>query len=80
MRAQGRTLIPFKPAALSVADRELAESHVLDPHRPEAMSKRFVRARRQVVPVRTATSTALLLASIGALAWRRARERLRTKY
>jgi phospholipase D1/2 len=74
MRPQGKTLVPFKPPALSVADRELAETHVLDPHRPEAMAKSFVRALRQVAPVRTAAFATLALACTGVLAWHWARE------
>jgi hypothetical protein len=70
MRPQGKTLVPFKPPALSVADRELAKTHVLDPHRPEAMAESFVRALRQVAPVRTAAFAALALACIGVLTWR----------
>lgn len=70
MRAQGRTLKPFDPPALSQAERTLAETHALDPHEPEAMSESFVRALRQVAPLRMAGIAALVLAGAAVFAWR----------
>ncbi len=53
-RPVGRSLAPFEPPALSAAERALAESHLLDPDRPEAMDGDFRAYRRMVTPGRAA--------------------------
>lgn len=72
-RSSGPTLVPFNPPELSEAERELAETHALDPHRPEAMAKTFVRALRLLPPLRVAMAAALVAAGAGVVAWRWAR-------
>lgn len=79
MRTQGRTLIPFDPPSLSEADRKMAETHALDPHRPEAMAESFIQALRQIAPLRMAGVATLVIAGAGALAWRWARMRRRAR-
>lgn len=71
IRTTGPTLLPFEPPRLSEAERRLAQTHVLDPHRPEAMARTFVRTLRQVVPRRTAAPVVLAAAAAGLFAWRR---------
>ena len=61
------------PPELSEAERELAETHVLDPHRPEAMAETFVRALRLIAPLRIAVAVTLVATGAGVAAWRWAR-------
>ncbi|MFC7693960.1 phospholipase D-like domain-containing protein [Paeniroseomonas aquatica] len=68
-RSSGPTLLPFDPPELSEAERELAETHALDPHRPEAMNETFIRALRLLPPVQVAVAAALVAAGAGAIAW-----------
>lgn len=71
VRPGGRTLVPFKPSPLSDAERELAETHALDPRRPESMAKAFVRTLRIVTPGRgLALVSAMLALSGAAFVWR----------
>ncbi len=77
MLTEGRTLKPFDPPALSEAERKLAETHALDPHRPEAMAESFVRALRQVVPWRIASVAAIVIAGAAMFGWRRRSRALR---
>jgi phospholipase D1/2 len=72
-RPSGPTLVPFDPPDLSEADRELAETHALDPHRPEAMAETFIRALRLLPPIRVAVAATLIAAGAGVAAWCRAR-------
>ena len=72
-RPSGPTLVPFDPPELSEAERELAETHVLDPHRPEAMAETFVRALRLIAPLRIAVAVTLVATGAGVAAWRWAR-------
>jgi phospholipase D1/2 len=76
-RPSGPTLVPFRPPELSEAERELAETHALDPHRPEAMAETFIRALRLLPPVRVAVAAALVAvgASVAAWYWQRAGRR-----
>ncbi|WP_198382643.1 phospholipase D-like domain-containing protein [Roseomonas sp. KE2513] len=76
-RPSGPTLVPFHPPELSEAERELAETHALDPHRPEAMAETFIRALRLLPPVRVAVAAALVAvgASVAAWYWQRAGRR-----
>ena len=55
VRSSGKTLVPFEPPALSETERALAETHALDPHRPEGMATTFVRALGILSPVRAAS-------------------------
>ncbi|MES2830662.1 MAG: phospholipase D-like domain-containing protein [Pseudomonadota bacterium] len=75
IRDQGPTLIPFTPPVLSEAERKLAETHALDPSRPEDMGKMFLRAMRQVAPLRTFgyAGSILALAGIGMFLLRKKR-------
>ncbi len=57
-------LVPLAPPLLSEADRRLAETHVLDPHRPEAMARTFARTLRLIVSRPAA-------GAVGLFAWRR---------
>ncbi len=66
MKPTGRSLAAFEPPALSEAERALAESHLLDPDRPEAMDRRFVAERRIVTPARAALGAAVTAALGGA--------------
>lgn len=50
MRPAGRSLAVFEPPAISEAERALAESHLLDPGRPEPMDRHFVAERRLLTP------------------------------
>ncbi len=75
MRPEGRTLKPFNPPYLSEDERKLAETHALDPHRPEAMAESFVRALRQIAPLRMAGVAALAIAGVALFGWRRVRAR-----
>ncbi len=70
--SRGKTLVPFEARALSDTERELARSHLLDPTRPESMSRTFVRATRLFAPGSVfALAAAGLLAVGGAvIAWR----------
>ena len=61
---------PFDPPELSDAERELAETHALDPHRPEAMAETFVRALRLLPPLRVAVAAALIAGGASVIAWR----------
>ncbi len=54
MRPDGRSLKQFEPRELSAAERALAESHLLDPDRPEAFDPAFLNERRLVTPGRAA--------------------------
>ncbi|WP_232480813.1 phospholipase D-like domain-containing protein [Roseomonas sp. KE2513] len=69
-RPSGPTLVPFHPPKLSEAERELAETHALDPHHPEAMAETFVRALRLLPPIRVAIAAALVAVGAGVAAWR----------
>ena len=69
VRPSGHTLAPFDPPELSEAERELAETHALDPHRPEAMAETFVRALR-LPSIRVAMAATLVATGAGVLAWR----------
>lgn len=71
VRTTGPTLVPFAPPLLSSAERRLAETHVLDPHRPEAMARTFIRTLRLVLPRPTAAAVTLAAAAVGLFAWRR---------
>nr|WP_264185737.1 phospholipase D-like domain-containing protein [Roseicella aerolata] len=61
----GRTLVRFEPSDLSELERELGSTHALDPHRPEPMSRTFVRSLR-LLPL---VPPALAALGAGALAW-----------
>ena len=69
MHAHGHRLEHFEPPVLSDVDRRLAQSHALDPHRPEAMAESFVRALQQIAPLRTKSVVALIVAGGLAFAW-----------
>ncbi|HJS87611.1 MAG TPA: phospholipase D-like domain-containing protein [Acetobacteraceae bacterium] len=68
----GKTLVPFTPPALSDTERALARSHLLDPTRPESMSRTFVRGVRLFAPASVLALAAAGLFALGgaALAWR----------
>jgi phospholipase D1/2 len=61
-----KTLIPFEPPVLSDTERELAETHLLDPRRPEGMATVFVRAVRIFAPASVAALTSVAL-GVGAV-------------
>lgn len=69
MGPSGPTLVPFNPPELSETERELAEVHALDPHRPEAMAETFVRTLRLFSPVRTVIA-GLIVSGVSVFAWR----------
>lgn len=71
IRSTGPTLLPFEPPQLSDAERRLAETHVLHPHRPEAMTRTFVRTLQQVVPRKAGAAIMLASAAGGLFAWLR---------
>lgn len=68
--ASDTTLVPFELPLLSAAERRLAETHVLDPHRPEPMARTFLRTIQLAAP-RRATGALMLAATFaGIIAWR----------
>ncbi len=70
LRTEGPTLRPFIPPELSDTERGLAETHALDPDGPEDISEMFIRALRQVKPIRQAGMVALATAALALLIWR----------
>ncbi len=75
-RTAGQTLLRFEPPPLSEAEWALAETHVLDPHRPEPMSRTLVRTLRFVVPAWAALPALALVVTGGAVAAGRRRRGL----
>ncbi len=75
VRPTGRSLRPFTPPHLTPEERELGETHALDPSKPEAMDKMFVKVLRVFTKRHFAAATASVLAFVGAIAldWRRVR-------
>jgi phospholipase D1/2 len=65
IRPRGRSLRPFHPPRLSPVERRLGESHVLDPRRPEPMSRTFLKLMR-VFGVRHAAWLGLGVAALAA--------------
>ena len=75
LRPRGRSLRPFQIPHITVEERRLGESHVLDPRRPEPMDETFVKTLRVLGPrhgVALAVGT-LAVATAAALDVRRRR-------
>jgi len=68
-RPSGPTLVPLLLPELSETERELAETHALDPHCPEPMAETFIRALRLLSPIRVAVAATLIAAGVSVAAW-----------
>jgi len=70
MRSSGRTLIPLAPEPVSDAERTMVDTRLLDPDRPEAMSKTMERGALVFQEVDTAVWRAGLAIAAGlGLTW-----------
>ncbi|MBP2299673.1 phospholipase D-like domain-containing protein [Azospirillum picis] len=80
-RPSGRSLIPLEPKPLTDLEREMVETHLLDPDRPEPMAKMILRGatlfedvnRRTVRTAAWIAAGAGLAFGLGAWAWQRRR-------
>lgn len=70
MRSTGATLIALEPPEMTETERRLADTHVLDPHRPEPMATTFIRTVRLLAPRQMAVAAILLAAGASLIAWR----------
>ena len=67
VKPEGRSLRPFTPPHLSPDERKLGETHALDPSKPEAMDKMFVKMMRVFTPRHFVAAGASVLALAGAV-------------
>jgi hypothetical protein len=79
VRSTGPTLVSFEPPELSEVEQSIASTHVLDPHRPEAMAKTFVRALRQLLPFKGAFLGAIALAGVSLVIWQKGHKNKRRR-
>ena len=76
MRPDGRSLRPFAPPLLGEVERNLAETHLLDPDHPESMYEAFTRTRRVLRLALPYALSAASLALAAILLVRRVRRRV----
>jgi len=76
VRPDGRSLRPFAPPPLGAVERNLAQTHLLDPDHPESMDEAFTRTRRVLRPALPYALSAASLALAAILLVRRVRRRV----
>ncbi|HUZ64925.1 MAG TPA: phospholipase D-like domain-containing protein [Acetobacteraceae bacterium] len=64
IRPAGRSLRPFTPPALTETEQALAETHALDPGRPESMAETFIHTMHIFTPRHFAANAAGALARL----------------
>jgi len=77
VRPDGRSLRPFAPPPLGAVERNLAETHLLDPDHPESMDEAFTRTRRVLRPALPYALAAASLVLAATVLVRRARGAVR---